>query len=254
MLLEVRDIHQNSFKIAVKLTDTILQVKEKIESKFKVLDVDDQKLVYFGNILLNDSTVQECEFQENDYATLIYNSYLKDIVRELIEELKESGQLSRDASSNTSTFTDDNSRSFEADQADSRDTSQEVIINADENIDSESEELSRYAILESIPDIKELCKLISNNPVELPKMLSKMSRKGPSVFEKILENQHAYIDLLNRDEYSSNDNEIKKLKTKDREAIDRFMKKGYDKETILEVYQACDLNENVVDELLNYLH
>lgn len=259
MLLEIRDINQNSLKVAVKLSDTIMQVKEKIESKIEILDVDDQKLVYSGNILANDSTVKQCDFDSKDYVTLIYNSTKKDKVREMIEKeridlkLEEntvSGQVSRDASSNTSTFTDDNSNLFE----DSRNTSEELITNADQFIDLEADDLSRHALLKFIPDVKKLCKQIRNNPVEVPKMLSKKSRKSPFVFEKILENQHAFIDLLNTDEHSSVDNAIKKLETKDHEAIDRFTKKGYEKEMILEVYQACDLNENVVDEFINYLH
>lgn len=259
MLLEIKDINQNSFKIAVKLSDTIMQVKEKIESKIEILDVDDQKLVYSGNILANDSTVKQCDFEPNDYVTLIYNSTKKDKVREIIEKERidskleeniDSGQMSRDASSNTSTFTDDNSNIFE----DSRNTSEELITNADKFIDLESDDLSRYALLKFIPNVKKLCKQIRNNPVDLPKMFSKMSRKSPLVFEKILENQHAYIDLLNTDEHSDVDKAIKKLEIKDHEAIDRFTKKGYEKEMMLEVYQACDLNEKVVDEFINYLH
>lgn len=235
MLIEIRDINQHSFKISVKLSDTISQVKEKIKSKIEVLDVDDQKLVYSGNILANDSTMEQCDFEPSDYVTLLYNSTKKDEIHAMVEKAQ------KEQSSSCT--------------ADSRNTSEEFSIDSDQfndSVDSESDDLSR-ALLESIPDVKKLCKLISNDPVELPKLLKKMSLNGPSVFENILENQHAYIDLLSTYEQSSDDKEIRMLETKDYEAIDRFMKKGYEKEIILEVYQACDFNENVATELLNYL-
>lgn len=261
MLLEVRDIKRNSFKIGVKLSDTIIDVKEKIKIKIPILDIDDQTLVYSGNILANDRTVDECEIEKTDYVTLIYNYGIKNEVCESIQkarnelkamESKNSSEICQEDVS-TFSFTDDASKSIKGELCS---TSEELGSNADQMYtdDSDSDDLSHYTLLESMPDVKKLCKVIGNNPMELPKILSKLSRQGSFVFEKILENQHAYIDLLNTEEFSSAENQIKKLETKDYDAIDRLTKKGYANEMVLQVYQECEFDEIGAAELLKCLH
>lgn len=262
MLLEIRDIKQNSMKICVKRSDTIINIKDKIKVKIPMLDIDDQKLVYSGNILDNDRTVEDCEIAKNDYVTLIYNSMKKNEVREMIEkvtneikteeESKNSDQMYEDVSAFS--LSDDGSKSI---KTESRNTSEEFDTNADQimNTDDSDSDLSHNTLLESIPDVKKMCKIIVNNPVNLSKFLSKLSRQGSFVFEKILQNQQAYIDLLNAEEYSTTNNAIEKLETKDHGAIiDRLMKKGYEKEMVLQVYRECDFDEVGAAELLKCLH
>lgn len=241
MFLEIRDIKQNSFKIGVKRSDTMMQVKEKIKLKIEVIDIDDQKLVYSGNILTDDVTVDELKIDKNDYITLIYRSTKKDEVCEIIQSL---------SSQNSSNYTE----SFDAE---SHNTSEELISSAEQIIDaddSDCDDLTHYALLETIPDLQNLCRVIGNNPLELPKILSKLSHQGPLVFEKILEHPDAFIDLLNNvDELCSNES-IEKLEMKDYEAIDRLVTKGYEKDLALQVYQACHFNEIDAAQLLSYLH
>lgn len=259
MLLEIRDIKTNSFKIGVKPSDTIMHVKEKIK-KLDILDIDDQTLVYSGNILANDSTVEECHLNKNDYVTLLYPPSKQDGVFKMMalhgskfEDSKDSDLNFQDSSANVTST--DNSESF---ASESQNTTEELISSVGQmtDSDSDSDDLSRYALLESIPDVDKLYNVINNNPVEVPRILSKLLRQGPIVFEKILEHPHAYIELLNAGivEHSSSDYGIEQIETTDDEAIDRLVKKGYKKEMVLQVYQACHFNEIDAAELLNYLH
>ncbi len=252
MLLEIRDIKQNSFKVVVKLSDTILQVKEKIKSKIEIIDIDDQKLVYSGNILADDKTVEECEIDKGDYVTLIYSSTQMEEISKMMASVRDDSQseVSRD-SGLMSQY--DTSKSFEAESTNT--STEDHTSDVDQIINTFNDpELDDVALIKSIPDIQNLYKVIIDDPMALPKHLSKMLRQRPLVFEKILENQHAFIDLLNADEYSSADNGLKKVETKDHEAIDRLVKKGYEKEIAMQVYQACNFNESGAAELLNYLH
>lgn len=259
MLLEIRDIKTNSFKICVKPSDTIMQVKEKIKKLIAILDIEDQTLVYSGNMLANDSTVEECDLNKDDYVTLVYPPSKKDGVLKMMPLHKSEFENSRDSApqdSSTIVTSIDNNETIEVG---SQNTTEELISSVDQmtdavDPDSDSDDLSLYALLESFPDVDKLCDLINNNPVELPKILS---RQGPVVFEKILEHPQVYIELLNAgivDHIGSN-NGIDQIATKNDEAIDRLVKKGgYEKEMVLQVYQACHFNEIDAAELLNYLH
>lgn len=248
MILDVRDINQNSLKVCVKISDTILRVKEKIKSKIEIIEIDDQTLVYSGNILADNKTVRECGIDENDYLTLIYSqSIKKDEICKMLEEQSEKGsKFQLDASQDKNDDTIDAIGEVEWNS----DVSQ---IN-DSSGDHELEDLSRQSLLQTTPDVRELWKIAANDPVALSKHLSKLGRQRPSVLERILENQHAYIDSMNMDECDGVGNECNVVESKDLESINRLLAKGYGKEITIQVYQACDFNESDASELLNYLH
>lgn len=204
-----------------------------------------------GNILANEVTVEECVFDKNDYITLIRNPLKKDnggeMTGDTISEssIENSGQLSRDTS-NFTQASDDNDQSSEKEEQSISEKiwSKEVTDLSFNSSDSESDELSRNELLESIPNFKSLCSIVKNNPVELPKMLS---RHGPLLFEKILENQHAFMDLLDTENTNS---VMKEPETKDHEAIDRLVEKGFEKDFAIQAYQACGSNESGAADLL----
>lgn len=252
MRLEIRDLKQNSFKINVTLSDTILQVKEKIKLKTRY-HVDDQRLISSGNTLANDRTVAECEFDKTNYLTLICNPLKKNEIGELlcdskIVETEKDGQLTQEGSSST-----DNSR----DKGEWRNVSKDLVFNGsseitelNESSDSEADDLSHNAIVKSIPNVKKFCNIMSNNPVELSKILSKYSRQGHVVFDTILDNQHAFIELLNTEDHNNISKVMKQLETKDHEAIERLVEKGFEEELVIQVYQACEFNEYGAAEFL----
>lgn len=208
--------------------------------------------MYSGNILADNRIVEECDIGKNDYVTLIYPIAQHKEVDEMIEKIRKESPFEVNNDGNL-TSQNNNSQSFEAA---SRATTSEEWISDDHKsaitlIDVEPDELSCSALLEAIPDVKSLCNIIVNDPMTLPKYLKPLSHQ---LLEKILENQHAFIDILNTDECGSDDHEIETVETKEHEAIDRLVKKGYGKEMAKKVYRACNCDESGAAELLNYLY
>lgn len=251
MILEIRNIEQSSFKIAVKLSDTILDVKAKIQSKIEIIDTDDQKLVYSGKILADDSTIEECDIDKNDYVTLVYPPRQKKEVGETIEKIRNTLNVGKDemcTSQNNSKSSEHSSRDATTNETFSDQKSDEILF------DSEFNELSRSALFEAIPDAKNLCNLVASDPEVVPKYLLKLCHQRPLLVETILQNQHAFIDMLDTNHQYESDNEIETVETKGNVAIDRLVEKGHAKEMVKEVYRACNGIESDAAQLLNYLN
>lgn len=254
MILEIRNIEQSSFKIIVKLSDTVLDVKAKIKSKIEI-EIDDLKLVYSGNILADNRTMDECDIDKDDYITFIYPSGQKKKVGEMIEKMRMESNYEVSENENV-TSKNNNTKSLEASNGN---TSTEEFISDDQKThcslaDTECDELSCSSLLEAIPDVKSLCNIVVNDPVILPKYLSQLAHHRPMLFENILKNPHAFIDLLNTNDDGNVDCKIETVGAKEHEAIDRLVKKGYGKEMAKEVYRACNYDESGAAELLSYLY
>lgn len=111
--------------------------------------------------------------------------------------------------------------------------------------DSESHELSCNELLKYIPDFENVCSTIWNDPVNLPKTIA---RYDPMVYEKILQNQQVFMDLLHAQNAKILINELLEMKNpensylshseKNNEDIDRLVEKGYDRNLAQQAYQA----------------
>ncbi|KAI9300250.1 hypothetical protein BJ944DRAFT_209390 [Cunninghamella echinulata] len=70
MELTIKTLQQEQFKLQVEETDTILSVKEKIES-LKSHPVANQKLIFSGKILDNAKTVKDYNISEKDFLVVM---------------------------------------------------------------------------------------------------------------------------------------------------------------------------------------
>lgn len=279
MHLQIKDQKQNAFKIPVKLSDTIFQVKEKIKINecAESDDVDDLKLIYSGVILNNDSTVEECEFDENKSVILICNPTKKAPVRKgKANDL----DVTKSGESNSITGEKVASNGEERDNINQLvsmgytekivrkclraafnhpERAIEYLVNGiPEDVgrercntsESESEVLSRNNLLAALPNINSFRKIMMNDPVEVSKILTKISLRDPRVYDKILQNQETFIDLLNTE--GENESRIvnKEFGDDDYEAVDRIVNMGFQKEIVMQAYQACEFNEEGTAELM----
>ncbi|KAG9007068.1 hypothetical protein FRB90_009573 [Tulasnella sp. 427] len=68
--ITVKTLQQKQFKVDAELSDTVGQLKAKIENA-NGAPVANQKLVYSGKILSDEKTVEECNIKEKDFLVLM---------------------------------------------------------------------------------------------------------------------------------------------------------------------------------------
>ncbi|KAG9041952.1 hypothetical protein FS837_011544 [Tulasnella sp. UAMH 9824] len=68
--ITVKTLQQKQFKVDAEPSDTVAQLKEKIEA-INGAPVANQKLVYAGKILSDEKTVGECNIKEKDFLVLM---------------------------------------------------------------------------------------------------------------------------------------------------------------------------------------
>ncbi|KIO28437.1 hypothetical protein M407DRAFT_14718 [Tulasnella calospora MUT 4182] len=68
--ITVKTLQQKQFKVDAEPSDTVLQLKEKIEAT-NGAPIANQKLVYAGKILADEKTVEECNIKEKDFLVLM---------------------------------------------------------------------------------------------------------------------------------------------------------------------------------------
>lgn len=68
--ITVKTLQQKQFKVEAEPSDTVAQLKQKIEG-INGAPVANQKLVYSGKILADDKTVEECNIKEKDFLVLM---------------------------------------------------------------------------------------------------------------------------------------------------------------------------------------
>ncbi|KAJ2537724.1 UV excision repair protein rad23, partial [Coemansia sp. RSA 1933] len=66
MKLTLKTLQQKSFEVEVDASDTIRQVKEKVEGS-QGFAADSQKLIYLGRILDDKKSVEEEKISEKDF-------------------------------------------------------------------------------------------------------------------------------------------------------------------------------------------
>lgn len=68
--ITIKTLQQKQFKIDAQATETIAQLKEKIQ-ELHGHPTANQKLIYSGKILSDDKVVGECNIKEKDFLVLM---------------------------------------------------------------------------------------------------------------------------------------------------------------------------------------
>jgi UV excision repair protein RAD23 len=70
MKLTVKNLKGDPFDVMVEPSDTVKQVKERIEEEQKI-PVDTQKLVAIGKVMADDKTIDEYKLKEGDFIVIM---------------------------------------------------------------------------------------------------------------------------------------------------------------------------------------
>ncbi|KAG8863378.1 hypothetical protein FRB96_008870 [Tulasnella sp. 330] len=68
--ITIKTLQQKQFKVDAEPSDTVLQLKEKIQ-ELSGSAVANQKLIYSGKILANEKTIGDCSIKEKDFLVLM---------------------------------------------------------------------------------------------------------------------------------------------------------------------------------------
>lgn len=71
MKLRVKPVVGEEIVIEVDGTETILNVKQKLETQFQEYPVSQQRLLFQGKFLSNDRTVESCRLQNGCFLKLL---------------------------------------------------------------------------------------------------------------------------------------------------------------------------------------
>lgn len=131
-------------------------------------------------------------------------------------------------------------------------------------------------VLRSLPQYQQMCQLLRQNPELLDTMMQQLRSTNPQLLDLIRQNQSAFVQMVNENNMEStqaagvgaaqsdavpaSDEEDESaiaglegtvtISPSDREAIDRLKALGFPEYMVVQVYFACDKNENMAANFL----
>ncbi|XP_062126701.1 UV excision repair protein RAD23 homolog A [Drosophila sulfurigaster albostrigata] len=115
----------------------------------------------------------------------------------------------------------------------------------DGSSDSTAERLQHLA---ADPRFAHVRDMIRQNPQLLEVVLAHLSESAPHTFEAIRSHQDEFIAMLNA--APGEDAAATQLTSEEEAAVERLMALGFDRATVLQVYVACDKNEELTADIL----
>lgn len=106
-----------------------------------------------------------------------------------------------------------------------------------------AETAERLQYLATDPRFAHVRNLIRQNPELLELVLAHLSESDPVTFEAIRSHQEEFISMLN-------DTNPVPLSTDEEAAIERLMGLGFEREIVVQVYLACNKNEELAADML----
>jgi len=71
MKIGIQTLKNAKHSLEVNETDTVLDVKKRIESELQLGEVEEQKLIHLGKILKNEQTLADCKVKPNDMLVVM---------------------------------------------------------------------------------------------------------------------------------------------------------------------------------------
>ena len=71
MKIILKTLQNKKYDLEVSENDTVLNIKERIDKELNLGDVNDQKLIKAGKILLNEQTLSEAGVKENEFIVVM---------------------------------------------------------------------------------------------------------------------------------------------------------------------------------------
>jgi UV excision repair protein RAD23 len=107
--------------------------------------------------------------------------------------------------------------------------------------------------LRALPQFEQLRQLVQNNPQVLPGLLQQLSQTNPQLMQIISQNPQAFLNMLRGDPAGGGGGGgegglppgVIQVTQEEKEAIDRLTSLGFDRQTVIEAYFACDKDEQL---------
>nr|CAD1826526.1 unnamed protein product [Ananas comosus var. bracteatus] len=120
-------------------------------------------------------------------------------------------------------------------------------------------------MIRNSPQFRNLLTLVQANPQILQPMLQELGKQNPQILRLIQENQAEFLRLINEPAEGAEGDLLGRLAgeipqalqvtPQDREAIERLEAMGFDHQLVLEVFFACNRNEELAaNYLLDHMH
>lgn len=110
-----------------------------------------------------------------------------------------------------------------------------------------TETAERLQYLATAPRFAHVRDMIRQNPELLELVLQHLSESDPATFEAIRSHQEEFINMLNVPLLPET---TESLTLQEEAAVERLMALGFDRDSVVQVYLACDKNEELAAQLL----
>lgn len=288
MLITIKTITKDEFKIKGDSKDTIRQLKETIEQE-KRIDVDCQKLIFAGKILQDDQILADLNYKENAFIALVVSPQKK-------RETSASKCVQQHSISKGTKLTNQPSQSSEVASAQSCDSvvnemlkmgfQKENVIAAlkkadnnpdvavamllnkeepnkqcstrqrnenDNNVTDEGKVSSVF----SQPVFLNLKAAYQENPSKLEELLRQLGQTNPEFMKIVEANQERFLEMLNiaegeeeRVQPAVQNVDQTETNPEESQAIQRIVAMGFPEDMVREAYLVCDKNEMLAINML----
>eukprot|EP00002_Diphylleia_rotans_P022548 TRINITY_DN4416_c0_g1_i1.p1 TRINITY_DN4416_c0_g1~~TRINITY_DN4416_c0_g1_i1.p1 ORF type:complete len:369 (+),score=93.64 TRINITY_DN4416_c0_g1_i1:84-1190(+) len=122
--------------------------------------------------------------------------------------------------------------------------------------DQENANSGALEFLRHDPVFHQIRQAVQRNPQVLPSILQLIATQYPTLFQQINQHQQEFMDMLEEEGEDEEDifagiEDSLQLTQEDRQAVERLCAMGYDRTQVIQVYVACDKNEEVALAILS---
>ncbi|KAF9322069.1 UV excision repair protein RAD23 B [Linnemannia elongata] len=272
MQITIKTLKQESFKVEVEESDKVLTIKEKVE-QLQGHPVASQKLIFSGKpyllcvILADENPVSQYNITEKDFLVIMVTKGIPDHLQAHASAPAPAAPRAPAAGTAASANPAATSTPAAAGVASAATTSAQpqnlftaaaqAAANARRSAETggAGDGADSLAFLRDQPQFQQIREMVQQNPELLQPLLVQLGQTNPHMLQLINQNQQAFLQLLNE----GNDGEEGHppaganhiyVTQEEQEAIQRLENLGFDRQTAVEAFLACDRDEQMA---ANYL-
>ncbi|CAD8101394.1 unnamed protein product [Paramecium sonneborni] len=282
MKIIIKTLSGQTFELEVQQTDTVLNIKEKIE-QVKQFEIGQQKLLRKGTLLLNDQTVGELGIQEKDFLVVMVNvkkgpPQQQPVQQQQVQQqplqqpqpiqIQEPVQVAKPIVSqqNMATGQEYDVAIQNLIQMGFAKSECEAAMKAAFNNQDRAIEylLNGIPVVEQPPPpqqgqnvnqehqntLQQLREQIIQNPETILQILPQLQQSNPQLYQQIQQNPETFIQLLLGGGQEGGDEIETEITQEEQQQLNQLIMMGFTKEDALEGYLACDKN---VETAASYL-
>lgn len=287
MLITLKNLQQQTFKIDVDETKTVLEFKELIQN-YVNCPTDQQKLIYSGSFMDDQRTLKSYNIMENKFIVFMPTKSKSKPIEMVPEPSTHSKPKIQENQSKSTKVVEAESILLVGDKYNeivqtimsmcvttrelaqqalrasynNPDRAVEYLINRQiPEVDYDQRELQNVPVsrmetneplgfLRNLKEFHEMKSALHRDPNLLQSIIQSIGEQNPALLKLITENQDDFVSMLN--EPISNGIQTRELiiTEEDRLAINRLKGLGYSEDAVLEAYFACDKNEEMAANFL----